>query len=131
MPVVPCGGQRGAAGPHPGRSARGADFAALLGSRSAAELAACAARTPLRQAAASQTRSALARADLGPALLAAPEIGPSAPRWPRHYCMHGMVFPSPLGGEGLGRGAPLLPPGGRPGGCRSLFDSAECPAAPK
>ncbi len=43
----------------------------------------------------------------------------------------GMVFPSPLGGEGLGRGAPLLPPGGRPGGCRCLCESAERPAAPK
>ena len=97
----------------------------------AAGLAACAARTPLKHAAASQTRSALARADLGPALLAAPEIGPAAPRWPLHYCMHETVFPSPPGGEGLGRSAPLLPPGGRPGGCRSLWDSVERPAAPK
>jgi hypothetical protein len=43
-----------------------------------------AARTPLRHAAASQTRSALARADLGPPLLAAPEVAPAAPRLPRH-----------------------------------------------
>ena len=39
MPVAPCGGQRGAAGPHPGRSARCADFAVLLGPKSAAGLA--------------------------------------------------------------------------------------------
>jgi len=58
----PCGGQRGAAGPHPGRSARCADFAPLLGPRSAAELAARAMRAPLRHAAAIQTWSALARA---------------------------------------------------------------------
>jgi hypothetical protein len=69
--------------------------------------------------------------DLGPALLAAPEIGPAAPRWPPHYCMPGMVFPSPLGGEGLGRGASLLPPGGRKGGCRCPCPSVGRPAAPK
>ena len=131
MPVVPCSGQRGAAGPHPGRSAPCADFAALLGPRSAAGLAACAARTPLRHAAASQTRSALSRADLGPPLLAAPEVGPAAPRWPLHDCRRRLVSPSPPGGEGKGGVPPGLPPGGRPGGCRCLCRSVGRPAAPK
>ena len=96
----------------------------------AAGLAAFAPRTPLRHAAACQTRSALARADLGPPLLAATERTAAVPHLPRHRAGFGMVFPPRSAGRAWG--GVRTPPARREGGWVWLgCSSDERPAAPK